>query len=87
MKIIDDKVVFIDDEGNRTELKIYFTYKNQENNRNYVFFYDELMPEELIAGRIEEDGTIQDIESDEEYDELDAILEEYESEQENSKKE
>lgn len=79
MKIIDDKIIFVDDEGNKTQLQIYFTWKNEERNKNYVFFYDEMMPQELIAGVIEDDGTISDVEDDDEYDELDKILEEYES--------
>ncbi len=80
MKVENDKIVFVDDEGNKTELKIYFTWKNEKRNKNYVFFYDEWTPQELVAGVIEEDGTISDIEDDDEYDELDKILEEYESE-------
>lgn len=82
MQISNDKIVFIDDQGNRTELKIYFTWKNEERNKNYVFFYDEMMPQELIAGIIEDDGTISDVEDDEEFDELDKILEEFETQKE-----
>ncbi len=86
MKIDNDKIIFVDDEGNRTELKIYFTWKNEKRNKTYVFFYDELMPTELIAGIIEDDGTISDVEDDDEFDELDQVLEEYESEQSEEKK-
>ncbi len=86
MKIDNDKIIFVDDEGNRTELKIYFTWKNEKRNKTYVFFYDELMPTELIAGIIEDDGTISDVEDDDEFDELDKVLEEYENEQSEEKK-
>ncbi len=86
MKIDNDKIIFVDDEGNRTELKIYFTWKNEKRNKTYVFFYDELMPTELIAGIIEDDGAISDVEDDDEFDELDKVLEEYENEQSEEKK-
>ena len=73
----NDKIIFIDEEGNKTELLIYFTYKN------YAIFYDPLFPTDLIAGVIEEDGSISDVEDDEEYDELDRIIAEYEENGEN----
>lgn len=83
MQVKDNKVVFVDDQGNKTELNIYFTWKNENNNKTYVFFYDDLMPQELIAGIVEEDGSISDIEDDEEYDELDEVLKSYENQKEN----
>lgn len=86
MKTENDKIIFVDDEGNRTELLIYFTYKSEERNKKYVVFYDPMMPEELIAGIINDDGTISDIEDDDEYDELDKIIVEYEEEHQNSEK-
>ena len=81
MKIQDDKIIFIDDQGNQTILKVYFTWKNEIRNKTYVFFYDEMMPQELIAGIVEDDGTISDVETDEEFDELDEVLENFEKEQ------
>lgn len=86
MKVDNDKIIFVDDEGNKTELKIYFTWKNETRNKTYVFFYDELMPTELIAGVIEDDGTVSDVEDDDEFDELDQVLEDYENQQSEEKK-
>ncbi len=80
MHVDNDKVVFVDDKGNRTELKIYFTWKSNTRDKEYVFFYDEMMPEELIAGIIEKDGTISDVEDDDEYDELEEVIKAYEEE-------
>lgn len=80
MKIKDNKVVFIDDQGNQTALEIYFTWKNEETNKNYVFFFDDTTGD-LLAGVIEDDGTISDVETDEEYDLLDEVLENFENEQ------
>lgn len=83
MKIEDNKIIFIDEDGKQEELQIYFTYHSEKSQKNYVYFYHEETPDELIAGVIEPDGTVSDIETDEEYDELDEVLEEYESEDEN----
>lgn len=79
MRLENDKVIFIDDNGNKEELTIYFTYKSKISNKNYIYFYHDDNPDELIAGVIEADGSISDVESEEEYDELDAVLDEYES--------
>ncbi len=86
MKKINDKIVFVDDKGNQTSLTLYFTYHSESNNKTYVFFYDELMPQEIIAGILLDDGTVIDVETDEEYDELDKIVDEYIQNEENSKK-
>ena len=83
MKKENDKIIFVDEEGNQTELLIYFTHRCEERNKNYVIFYDPLFPTDLIAGVVEEDGSVSDIEDDDEYDYLDSIIEEYEENREN----
>ena len=40
MKKEDNKIIFIDDKGQKTTLNILFTYKNDKRNREYVLFYD-----------------------------------------------
>ena len=39
MKKEDNKIIFVDDKGQKTTLNILFTYKNKERNREYVLFY------------------------------------------------
>ena len=46
----DNKIVFTDDQGKITELKILFTYKSEERNKMYVLFYADENPTEIIAG-------------------------------------
>lgn len=79
----DDKIIFVDEQGRQTVLKILFTYKSEERNKNYVLFYAEETPEEIIAGIIGEDNEIYDIEDDDEYDELEEVLASFLEEQEN----
>ena len=70
----DNKIIFVDDKGQKTTLNILFTYKNKERNREYVLFYDEMNPDDIIAGYLSEDNEILDIEDDDEYDELEEVL-------------
>lgn len=83
MKKKNNKIIFVDDKGQQTELTILFTYKSEERNREYVIFYAESNPDELIAGYLDENNEILDIEEDEEYDELDKVIESYFEDQEN----
>ena len=83
MKKENIKIIFVDDKGQQTELTILFTYKSEERNREYVIFYAESNPDELIAGYLDENNEILDIEEDEEYDELDKVIESYFEDQEN----
>ena len=79
----DNKIVFTDDQGKITELNILFTYKSEERNKEYVLFYAEENPEEIIAGILDENNEIVDIEDDDEYDELEEVLKSYQEEKEN----
>ena len=83
MEQLDNKIVFTDDQGNQTQLSILFTYKSEERNKFYVFFYADENPEDIIVGYLGENNEICDIEDDEEYDELEEVLISYQEEYEN----
>lgn len=70
-----DKIIFEDENGNKTELTILLTYHSDTFNKDYVVFYEE--NGDLVAGIVDENGNISDIEAQEEYDELDEIIDEY----------
>ena len=78
----DNKIIFTDDKGNQTELTILFTYRSEERNKMYVFFYHEDTPEDIIVGYLGENDEIFDVETDEEYDELEEVLTSYQEEHE-----
>ncbi len=70
-----DKIIFEDENGTKTELTILLTYHSDTFNKDYVVFYEN--NDDLVAGEVDQDGNIHDIQSDEEYDELDEIIDEY----------
>lgn len=72
-----DGIILTDENGNKKELAIYFTYKSEKFNKDYVIFYDVADPEVLIAAEVDEEGNLSDVVNDDELDELDEIIEEY----------
>ncbi len=70
-----DKIIFEDENGTKTELTILLTYHSDTFNKDYVVFYEE--NGDLVAGIVDENGNISDVEAQEEYDELDEIIDEY----------
>lgn len=82
MKKENNKVYFTDENGNQTILDIYFSYFSEERNKEYVFFYSESDPDTIIAGYVGENDEILDIEDDEEYDELEEVLDSFVQEHE-----
>ena len=73
--IIDDKQMTIrDDQGNEHLVEILFTYEHDERKKKYVFFYEKDNPEEVIAMEYTDDGELLEIESDEEYEEVEEVF-------------
>lgn len=73
--IIDDKQMTIkDDEGNEHLVEILFTYEHDERKKKYVFFYEKNNPEEVIAMEYNDKGELLEIESDEEYEEVEEVF-------------
>lgn len=74
MIINEKQMTIIDEEGNEHLLQILFTYEHPERNKKYVFFYEEEAPEEVIAMEYNDDGELFEIESDEEYEEVEEVF-------------
>ena len=73
--IIDDKQMTIkDDQGNEHLVEILFTYEHDERKKKYVFFYEKDNPEEVIAMEYNDEGELFEIESDEEYEEVEEVF-------------
>lgn len=73
-----------DSQGNERELKVYFAYHSDNFNQDYIIMYDEKDPDNLLACRIDKDNNLSDIVEDEEYDELDEVIESYQDEHDNN---
>ena len=65
----ENQMVVTDSEGKEHLMNILFTYDNEERKASYVFFYDSEDPnEDVIVMRYTQDGELEPIEDDEEYD-------------------
>ena len=68
-------MVVTDNEGKEHLMQILFTYDNEERKTSYVFFYDtEDKDEEVVVMRYLENGELEPIEDDEEYDEVEEVF-------------
>ena len=74
----ETQMVVTDSEGKEHLMQILFTSENEERDAKYVFFYDTEDKEENVMvmryiGELES-GELIGIEDDEEYDELEEVL-------------
>lgn len=79
----DKKLVIQDDDGKQYVREILFTYENKERNKKYVFFFDpNAKNEEVQVLCYVDDGSLEEVETDEEYAELEEVFNSYLDEQE-----
>ena len=78
-----DTIEVEDENGNKKNLTIYFTYHSDNFNKDYVIFYDPEDQDSLLACSFDEDGNLFEIESEEEYKELDEIIDEFQDSNKN----
>ena len=84
--ITDEKQITIrDEEGNEHLMEILFTYEHDERDKKYVFLYTKDNPEDVIAMEYNDNGELFEIESDEEYEEVEEVFNAFMDEQENAK--
>ena len=84
--ITDEKQITIrDEEGNEHLMEILFTYEHEERGKKYVFLYTKENPEDVIAMEYNDNGELFEIESDEEYEEVEEVFNAFMDEQEKSK--
>ena len=75
MELNEKQMMVTDEAGNDHLVNILFTYTNEERATSYVIFYEEGNPEELIAMKYnEETKELSDIEDDEEFNEVQEVL-------------
>lgn len=78
MNIENEKqITIIDGEGKEHLMEILFTYENDERGTKYVFFFDPADPENVIPMRYKDDGTLEDIDDEEEYEEVEEVFNAY----------
>lgn len=73
--IEDEKQITIrDEEGNEHLMEILFTYEHYERKKKYVFLYNKDTPEDVICMEYNDSGELFEIESDEEYEEVEEVF-------------
>ena len=83
MEITNEKeMVLLDEKGNEHVVEILFTYEHEERKTNYVFFFEKENPDEVFAMRYTEDGELEDIEDEEEYNEILEVFNAYQEDPE-----
>lgn len=83
MKNLTEKQMVITDESGVEHLcEIVFTYENEERKASYVVFYELDNPDEVLAMRYSEDGTLQDIEDEEEFEEVVEVFDAFQEDNE-----
>ena len=82
MEITEKQMVVTDEAGVDHIVNILFTYTNEERGKSYVAFYEETNKEELIAMIYDEETKeLSDIEDDEEFAEVEEVLQAFLDEQ------
>lgn len=85
----DNRLTYIDEEGNEVLCEILFTFESEEFNKSYVLFYPVGSEEEsdeieiLAASYIPQGdgiGELQDIETEEEWELIEEVLDEFDAE-------
>ena len=74
---LEKQITIVDGEGKEHLMEILFTYENEERGTKYVFFFDPADPENVIPMRYQDDGTLEDIDDEEEYDEVEEVFNAY----------
>ena len=76
-KIKDNQIILCDEEGKENITEVLFTYENEERGKKYVFFIDPNDDENVIAMSYTDDGGLDPIEDDEEYEEVEEVFNAY----------
>ena len=82
MEINDNKMVITDEKGNEHLVNILFTYHHDERNKDYVLFYEDGNEDEIIAMIYTPDGELIEITDDEEYEEIEEVLNAFQEDEE-----
>ena len=75
--MIEKEIIIIDEDGNELKMEIEFTYTDEETGKEYVFYYDPANEDELFVAGYDEDGNLYELETEEELDKMEKVLDQY----------
>ena len=84
-KKINNELFVTTNDGRQLTFKVLFTYHSEDFEKDYVFFYEENDEDNIIVYSYDDSNTLHEIDDEEEFKELDEVLEAYDDE--HSKKE
>ena len=79
-KKINNVLFVTTNDGRQLTFKVLFTYHSEDFEKDYVFFYEENDEDNIIVYSYDDSNTLYEIEDQEEYKELDEVLQAYDEE-------
>lgn len=80
-KKINNILFFTSNDGERLTFRVLFTYYSERFCKDYAVFYNEADENHLIAYSFDDSNTLHELESKEEYEELEVALQKFDEEQ------
>lgn len=74
MEINEKQMIVYDSEGNERVVEILFTFESEERSCKYVLFFEADNPDEIIAMRYNDEGELCEIDDEDEYAEVEEVL-------------
>ena len=79
---MDNKYLYVTtDDGRELKFRILFTYHSDNFEKDYVAFYDEKDEANVLVCSYDEENNLYEIEDEEEFKELDEVLQAFDEEQ------
>ena len=80
-KKINNVLFVTTEDGRQLTFRVLFTYHSEEFEKDYVFFYEEKDENNIICYSYDDSNTLHEIEDQEEFKELEEVLQSYDEEQ------
>lgn len=77
---IDEKLYVIDENGKELAMQILFTFDNEEFGKSYVLFFDPNDPDNIYASSYDDEGNLNLVEDQDEWDMVNEVLEAFQDE-------
>ena len=76
--ILDDEMIITTESGEEKVMKILFTYESEQRGKQYVFLYEKDDEDNVLVFSVnEKEGSLEEIEDDEEYAEAEEVFNAY----------
>lgn len=76
--LLENEMIVTDENGDEKVMNILFTYENEQRHKSYVFLYEKGDEDNVLAFIYNEnDKSLDEIEDDEEYSEVEEVFNAY----------